>query len=454
MNATDDTFMTAGAANAAALAREAAWFDSVLHARFTHYFGEPGTPFDVEAPPDLAHDPSEYAQVVREYEMGSDERIVLMLALLPHIRPQALDLFFTQNKLQGQRFTEFGGWRGKTHEGFLPTCETAAFVLAGDDLARRFEVLALFDDDHPFVRSRMLRLERAPSGEPRLGAMLGLGPEYLQRFTTGARHKPDYDRDFPARRITTVLGWDDLVLAPETRHDVENIVLWTKDAADLLRDWGLERTVKPGYRCLFYGPPGTGKTLTATLIGTTTGTDVYRIDLSMMVSKYIGETEKNLANVFDQAQDRRWILFFDEADALFGTRTEGTTSNDRHANQEIAYLLQRVEDFPGVVILASNLKANIDPAFARRFQSAIYFGMPDARQRLRLWQGMFRADGRLGPDVDLAALAEAYELSGGAMTNVVRHAAIGATRAGRDHVTQAELVQGIRKEMIKEGKTF
>lgn len=441
-------------ANAAALAREADWFGRILHARFTHYFGDGDTPCALEAPPTLDRDASEYAALVNQLGFGMEERLVLMLALLPHVRPQALDLFFTQNKLQGQRFTEFGGWRGKTHEGFLPTCETAAFLLAGDDLAQRFRVLALFDDDHPLMRRRIVRLEQPAAGEPQLGAMLSLAPEYLQRFTTGARHKPDYDRQFPAKLITTRLGWDDLVLAPEARHDVESIGLWIRESGKLLEEWGLERAVKPGYRCLFYGPPGTGKTLTATLIGASAGVDVYRIDLSMMVSKYIGETEKNLANVFDQAQDRRWILFFDEADALFGTRTEGNTSNDRHANQEIAYLLQRVEDFPGVVILASNLKANIDQAFARRFQSAVYFGMPDATQRLRLWQGMFRDPRRLGPDVDLRALAEAYELAGGAMTNVVRHAAISATRQGRDHVTQAELLLGIRKEMIKEGKTF
>jgi SpoVK/Ycf46/Vps4 family AAA+-type ATPase len=284
--------------------------------------------------------------------------------------------------------------------------------------------------------------------------MLILTPEYLQRFTTGVRHKPDYDSHFPAKLIATRLSWDDLVLAPEARHDVESIGVWIRQSSGLLSEWGLERAVKPGYRCLFYGPPGTGKTLTATLIGAAAGVDVYRIDLSMVVSKYIGETEKNLANVFDQAQDRNWILFFDEADALFGTRTEGSTSNDRHANQEISYLLQRVEDFPGVVILASNLKGNIDQAFSRRFQSAIYFAMPDAGQRLRLWQGMFRDQERLGPDVDLAALAERYELAGGAMTNVARYAAICATRQGRAYVTQAELLQGIRKEMLKEGKTF
>jgi AAA+ superfamily predicted ATPase len=441
-------------ANAAALEREAAWFGRVLHARFTHYFGEPGDPFAFEDPPDLRDDRSAYAETVREFDMGPGERLVVVLALLPHIRPQALDLFFTQNKQQGQRFTEFGGWRGKVHEGFLPTCETAAFLLAGDDLARRFEVLAMFDDAHRLVRGRMLRLEHAASGEPQLGAMLTLAPEYLQRFTTGVRHKPDYDSRFPAKLIETSLTWDDLVLAPEARHDVESIGVWMRESTGLLREWGLERAVKPGYRCLFYGPPGTGKTLTATLIGAAAGVDVYRIDLSMVVSKYIGETEKNLANVFDQAQDRNWVLFFDEADALFGTRTEGSTSNDRHANQEIAYLLQRVEDFPGVVILASNLKGNIDQAFSRRFQSAIYFAMPDAGQRLKLWRGMFRESERLGPDVDLAALAERYELAGGAMTNVARYAAISATRLGRSYVTQAELLQGIRKEMLKEGKTF
>lgn len=444
--------------NAAALEREAAWFGRVLHARFAHYFsaaddGQAGAPFVIEAPPDLARDRSDYAQLVREAGFGVRERLVAMLALLPHVRPQALDLLFTQNKLQGQRFTEFGGWRGKTHEGFLPTCETAVFLLAGDDLAQRFAVLALFEEGRALMRSRMLRLQHAAPGEPQLAAMLVLAPDCLLRLTSGVRHKPDYDRDFPAKLVSTRLGWDDLVLAPEARHDVENIGLWIRESGRLLADWGLERAVKPGYRCLFHGPPGTGKTLTATLIGAGAGVDVYRIDLSMMVSKYIGETEKNLANVFDQAQDRRWILFFDEADALFGARTEGTTSNDRHANQEIAYLLQRVEDFPGVVILATNLKANIDPAFARRFQSAVYFAMPDALQRLRLWQGMFRDPARLGPDVDLRALAERYELSGGAMTNVARHAAISATRAGRAHVTQAELLQGIRKEMLKEGKT-
>jgi hypothetical protein len=449
------SFMPASQANATALEQEIAWFGAVLAARFKHYFEHGGAaPLPVIAPPELAADGSEYARAVRESGIGADERLVLMLALMPHLRPQALDAFFTNNKELARRFTEFGGWKGRNHEGFLPTCETAAFLLAGDDLARRFAVLRLFDDQSLLTRQRMVRIEHAPAGEPFFSAALMIGQEYLNRFTTGLHHKPDYSSSFPAKLIGTRLGWDDLVLTPEVRHEVENITTWLEYSATLLEDWGLERSVKPGYRCLFYGPPGTGKTLTATLIGAHMQADVYRIDLSMVVSKYIGETEKNLATVFDQAQDKHWILFFDEADALFGKRTQASSSNDRHANQEISYLLQRVEDFPGVVILASNLKGNIDEAFARRFQTSVYFGMPDAEQRLQLWRGMFREPARLGPDVDLALLAEKYELSGGAITNVVRYAAIRATRMARQAVTQDDLVKGIAKELIKEGRTL
>ena len=243
------------------------------------------------------------------------------------------------------------------------------------------------------------------------------------------------------------------MLAPNVMEEIENINTWMRHSKTILSDWGLEKTIKPGYRSLFYGPPGTGKTLSATLIGASACVDVYRIDLSMVVSKYIGETEKNLANVFDQAQNKNWVLFFDEADALFGKRTQTSSSNDRYANQEISYLLQRVEDFPGVVILATNMKANIDDAFARRFQSFVYFPMPDAGQRLRLWEGVLGSGCRLADDVDLEQLAEYTELSGGAITNVVRYGAIRALQRETPMITQADLLKGISKERLKEGKT-
>lgn len=448
-----------GLANARSLERELDWCCRVMDARFQQYFAASNdslTHDDVRAigPPELNDDASEFAQVVKDHTMSFEERIVLALSLMPHVRPQALDLFYSQSSTLGRAYTEFGGVRGKTHMGFLPTCETASFVLAGRDLGWRFSLMPLFEDAHFFHKTGMLTLEHQSPSEPLFCATLAVGKEYLNRFTTGERHKPNYSTSFPAKLITSKLTWEDLVLAPEAMDEIDHLTTWLRHSDTILGQWGLEKSVKPGYRALFYGPPGTGKTLTATLIGASVGVDVYRIDLSMIVSKYIGETEKNLANVFDQAENKNWILFFDEADALFGKRTQGSSSNDRHANQEISYLLQRVEDFPGVVILASNLKANIDEAFSRRFQTSVYFSLPDPVQRLRLWSRLFPKGSKLSTEVNLEDLAERYELSGGALTNVVRYAAIRAMRMKRDSIMLSDLTKGIAKELLKEGRTL
>jgi len=442
--------------NALSLEREIDWFNRVLEARIGLHFQQPSDYDDIHeiSPPDLSADDSEYARLVKEYAMNFEERIVFILAMLPHVRPQALDTLFIRNKNLDRGYTEFGGWKGKNHSGFLATAETAAFILAGNDLARRFEVIDLFEEDHFFARAGMLRLERQSQDEPLFSGALMLASDFLSRCTTGVCHKPDYSTNFPAKRVTTKLGWDDLVLAPQVLAEIENIKTWIKRSNTIMEEWGLDKSIKPGYRSLFYGPPGTGKTLTATLIGADVGVDVYRIDLSMVVSKYIGETEKNLANVFDQAQNKNWILFFDEADALFGKRTQTSSSNDRYANQEISYLLQRIEDFPGIVILATNLKANIDEAFARRFQSLVYFPIPDADQRHRLWHNSFNDKACLDQAVDLRNLAESYELTGGAITNVVRYGAISALQRLHEKICHEDLVNGVVKELRKEGKTL
>jgi len=441
--------------DAGTLERELEWFDAVLQARICLHFKQPCEHADVReiGAPELAGDSSPYARLVLENRMGFSERIVLVLALLPHLRPALLDTLFVRNKNFDRGFTEFGGWKGRAHGGFLPTCETAAFIVAGEDLAQRFAVMQLFDDAHYLRKRGILRVEHEAPGEPFLSAALVVGSEYLSWLTTGERHKPDFSSSFPAKLITTALGWNDLVLGHEVLEEIDAITTWIRHSDTLLRDWQLDKAIKPGYRALFFGPPGTGKTLTATLIGQAAQADVYRIDLSMVVSKYIGETEKNLAQVFDQAQTRNWILFFDEADALFGKRTATSSSNDRHANQEVSYLLQRVEDFPGTVILATNLKANIDDAFARRFQSMVHFPMPDADQRLRLWEGMVRHTGRLADDVNLVQLAEDHELAGGAIANVVRFGAINALQRGRALIQAVDLQRGIVKELRKEGRT-
>lgn len=399
------------------------WFEAVLHVTIGVYFQQQG--FENASVGQLRSPSSKWLEEATKHgDISFEERVIVMLALMPHIKPQALDTFFLQNGALDRQFTQFGGWKGLSHGGFLPTGETAVFIIAGDDPIKRCEVVRMFQRDHWFYTSNILRLEGANEGEPFLSGQLRVSEEFLSHVLLNREYKPDYSIGFPAKLITTPLEWEDMVLDYQTHEALEEINTWIEHQHTIMEDWGLKRILKAGYRALFYGPPGTGKTLAATLLGKKNNMDVYRVDLSMIVSKYIGETEKNLAKVFDLAENRNWILFFDEADALFGKRTSTNTSNDRHANQEVAYLLQRIEDFPGMVILATNLKSNIDEAFSRRFQSIIYFPMPSEELRAELWRSMLPKEW-LGDDAEeLIATAAQSELSGGSIANVVRKCAI------------------------------
>ncbi|RGN31262.1 ATP-binding protein [Bacteroides oleiciplenus] len=424
-----------------------AWFNQALTTSIQLYFQQECEYSSLEevAPPSNRW----LERVTGISDIAFGERIVTMLALMPHVCPQILDIFFVQNKNFDRQYTEFGGWKGLSHGGFLPTGETVAFILAGEDMEKRKEVIKLFQKDHWFYVKNVIRLEGAGEGEPFLSGQLRVSEEFLSRVLLDKDYKPDYNIGFPAKRITTEQDWEDMVLDYQVVAELEEINTWISSGKIIMEDWGLSRFLKAGYRSLFYGPPGTGKTLAATLLGKKNNMDVYRIDLSMIVSKYIGETEKNLARVFDLAENRNWILFFDEADALFGKRTSTNTSNDRHANQEVAYLLQRIEDFPGMVILATNLRSNIDEAFSRRFQSAVYFSMPTMDLRADLWRKMLPRMW-LGEDADeLIAMAAETELSGGSIANVVRRCALYIIKSREKVLNQRILKEALQKEKLK-----
>ncbi|MGI4743378.1 MAG: ATP-binding protein [Janthinobacterium lividum] len=441
-------------ANSDTIQAELAWLEAIVDTRLKLYFQ---TECDYETIeevplPDLNADTSPYAQLVRERPLTAPDRLVLILTLAPHVRPQLLDYFFVRNTAYDRGFTEFGGVKGKNHGGFLPTGETALFLLAGDDLARRITLQTHLLHESPLFRTNILRLEVTDPQEPALSGPLALTPDYVAYLTTGEQSKPNFSPDFPASLVRTTMAWDDLVVDYQIMSEILEIKAWIEHGDTILGDAHLKKYLKPGYRALFYGPPGTGKSLTAGLLGHTTGLDVYKIDLSMVVSKYIGETEKNLGRVFDMAQNRRWILFFDEADALFGKRSETNSSNDRHANQEVAYLLQRIEDFPGVIILATNLKDNIDAAFARRFQSIIHFPAPNATRRARLWKQAFSGS-ELAPDVNFDTIAEKYSIAGGAIINVLRFCVLASAQNKRP-IKQDDVLTGLKKEFYKDGRTL
>lgn len=455
------------------------YFQQLLHTAFSHYLktisGEELVMSNDEQKNNIPHSlfliPHSVANLLpKEVQSTFEEQIILLLTLMPHISPQTLDLFFIQNKELDRPYTEFGGWKGSSHSGFLPTGQTALFLLT--QLAKTVEsekvkdenetkeetpftshlsIFNLFSKNHWFQKEKILRLEGQGEGEPFLSGRLVVSDEVLAKVH-GQKYEPEYNAGFPAKKITTPLNWNDLVLPYNLREELENIICWIKYQNEIRARWELDKIVKQGYRCLFYGPPGTGKTLTATLLGKQNNMDVYRVDLSMIVSKYIGETEKNLSQIFDKAEHQNWILFFDEADALFGQRTETQSSNDRHANQEVAYLLQRIEDFPGIVILATNLKENIDEAFFRRFQSALYFPMPDERLRYQLWQNILPKEWLSEDPESFIRHAATYKLSGGSMVNVIQNCAIKLHGKNPPVLTGDILKQALLREQQKEGK--
>jgi len=441
--------------NAETIEQEIAWLTSVIDIRMKLYFKNEcdyADIFEVAAPP-LKTGFSSYSDFVLEHKFKSAERLALILTILPHVKPELLDVFYTKNATYDRSFSEFGGVKGKSFNGFIPTGETLLFILAGADLKKRMATAHNFLHHSALLKNNILKVSPVENGEPMMSGALSIHAEFLSFLTTGEFSKPDYSPDFPAKRIYTHLNWEDLVLDELVKKEVEEIQTWIRWSKDLKENDPVKRFIKPGYRSLFYGPPGTGKTLTVSLLGKVTGKDVYKIDLSMIVSKYIGETEKNLASVFDMAENKNWILFFDEADALFGKRTATSSSHDKYANQEIAYLLQRIEDFPGLIILATNLKINLDDAFARRFQSMIHFPMPSVDERLQLWKNAFVHHLKSSPAIDLKKIAEKHVLAGGAIINVLMHCLLHAKSTGAA-ISEQTILDGIKKELKKEGKTI
>lgn len=389
-----------------------------------------------------------------KHQLTVEEYVILLLALSPHIQPGFIDAIVQTYLPNGGDFAEIGGTKGNNHRGMLPTGETALFLLAGNDIYKRIQASCYFSPDHFFAKENILVLEPLSDGEPRMSGKIILQQEYVDLFTIGTVTKPSFGPDFPAKNITTKMNWDDLVLNAKTEQQIQDIKIWLDHNELFMKEWEMGKRIKPGYRALFYGAPGTGKTLTATLLGKQFGKEVYRIDLSQVVSKYIGETEKNLEKVFTKAEHKNWILFFDEADALFGKRSNVQNAHDKYANQEVSYLLQRVEDFPGLIILASNYKSNIDAAFIRRFNAIIHFPIPNASERYKIWQTALPAKASLSEDIDLTAIAHKYELSGSAIINVIHYASLQAINKNSQTIFKKDLIEGIRREYEKDDKVF
>jgi SpoVK/Ycf46/Vps4 family AAA+-type ATPase len=256
-----------------------------------------------------------------------------------------------------------------------------------------------------------------------------------------------------AARLPPGYRWEDLVVPARQRELLQSISAYLRHRDRVLSEWGYERTVArtQGLKVLFAGESGTGKTMAAQVLAGELGLDLFRVDLATVVSKYIGETEKNLERIFAAADGSNAILFFDEADALFGKRSEVSDSHDRYANIEVAYLLQRMEAYPGAVILATNFKRNIDDAFIRRLDFVVDFPFPEPDDRRKIWRLLLPAQAPVATDVDLDFLATQFKLSGGAIRNCSLAAAFQAADEDSS-IEMRHLIRAVAQEYGKQGR--
>lgn len=321
---------------------------------------------------------------------------------------------------------------------------------------RAWERFSGADDAREVAAKFRLSIEQIRAGgEVSAIAARARGEPAPQRFDLdlGAQHASSSRLGELATRLEPAYTWDDLVLADRQLDVLRSISAYLRHRDRVLSEWGYETTVSraQGLKVLFAGESGTGKTMAAQVLGAELGLEMFRVDLAGTVSKYIGETEKNLERIFTAADGSNAILFFDEADALFGKRSEVSNSHDRYANLEVAYLLQRMEAYPGAVILATNFRRNLDDAFIRRLDFVIDFPFPEVSDRRRIWERVLPPAAPLGDDIDLDFLAARFKLSGGAIRNCSLAAAFSAADEGTP-IEMRHLVRAVAQEYAKQGR--
>jgi SpoVK/Ycf46/Vps4 family AAA+-type ATPase len=270
-----------------------------------------------------------------------------------------------------------------------------------------------------------------------------------------ARGQSGMELESLTAKLRPVYRWADIVLPDDTIAQLKEICQRVAYSHDVLEQGGFGKKLSAGkgVAVLFAGPSGTGKTMAAEVTANELGLDLFRIDLSTVVSKYIGETEKNLERIFTAATRSNSVLLFDEADALCGKRSEVRDAHDRYANIEISYLLQKMEQYEGITILTTNLRGNLDDAFVRRLAFTVHFPFPEETDRLRIWQQIWPPETRLDPDLDFRALAKHFKLSGGNIKNIALGTAFLAAAEGRP-VRMGDILHATRREYEKAGKVM
>lgn len=431
------------------LKEEISWLNYCISKRIDITQGDDTSSEDIGdlLPPQLTSENSSYGEFVNKHNLNSEERLVLILSLAVQLRPNILDVFAESAELLRQARI----CKSESGTTLLPTADTALFILAGDNMEKRIAAHAIFEVDHLFYRDSVIETGTAKKGESKYNGILSISPSSRDLFIHNKYSKPRFSEDFPAHILTTNLEWEDMVLMPRTRDKLAEVKAYMEHYNTLVNDWGMSKHARPGCKILFYGDSGTGKTLSASLMGKYLGKDVYRVDISAVTSKYVGETSKRLDSLFNTAESKGWIIFIDEGDALLGQRKQagGSDNVSQYANQDVAYLLQRIETFDGIIIVATNLRSNIDSAFTRRFQSMVRFEMPDKEGQLQLWTENLPKKCPLSPRINMEQLVKDHPLAPASIINVIYRVSVLALKNGAKQISDSDLQMCVKDEEFK-----
>ncbi len=382
-----------------------------------------------ELPKIDSHSP--YGMTIKTHQLQEMDRVLLILGIASAYYPSLFRSFVQIEESSNALVIEVGGEYDKFNRTFKPTFQTALFLLAGKNLslwahynAQLLEGSVLLQNDIIYNRS----------DSEFIHGKIELDKAYLRYFLSGKKPRLDHGTYFPGSLYQSELTLDDIVLEPLVRTQIQPIGNYIKalESGFFSSD---QHKFKPGFIALFYGAPGTGKTMLAGILANTFGIDMYHVDLSQVVSKYIGETEKNLEVLFNRLQGKNCMLFFDEADSLFGKRSDVKDAHDRYANQEVSYLLQRIEKFDGLTILASNFENNMDDAFKRRIDLSINVIRPTEVAREALWKQYLPKNARFEDDELLEYLINEYSYTGSNIRNIMKNVAIALHSNGEAIIT-------------------
>ncbi|MFN8713616.1 MAG: ATP-binding protein [Bacteroidota bacterium] len=441
----------------AVLEREIQWLQESIDLRFP--FDGDKYRFDAQAdwqqlsPPDLLNEQGPYPALINHFGLKAEERLMLIFTLARQINPDALKTLTDIAVADPELLRKAGCFVTAPNMALIISLNTVLSISAGLSVARRQEAMNHLLHNSRLIKEQVTEFQDPPNYSNQLGdgeKTPVIAREYALFLQTGKPPRPDFGEGFPAQLVSTALDWEHLIIPEPTLNEVRLAMRWMSHGEALIKRSG--GTVNKSFPILFFGPPGTGKSLTAKLIGKEFGKLVFRIDLSMMVSKYIGETEKNLSRLFKRAEGKDWILFFDEADALFGKRTQVSDARDKWANLEMSYLLQRIEEYDGLCILASNLRDNIDGAMLRRFQFTICFPRPNEQQREELWKKLI-PQGYSYENIDFKKVRQ-QDLTGSNIANILKQSCLAAESENRTVLNNAEIVRFIELELMKESRTI